>query len=77
MDGLYGKALLNRREEVWLVTLGYLLDLWECHKQFNEMAKPMREVSIDDVIRRDIKLKNFFTKQTKLRYYSWNIKLKI
>ncbi|KUP04272.1 hypothetical protein Q75_15875 [Bacillus coahuilensis p1.1.43] len=47
----YGTALLNHREEeVWLMPLGYLLDLWECHKQFNGIAKPMREVSIDDVI---------------------------
>ncbi|MGD6778461.1 hypothetical protein ACQCT3_02640 [Sutcliffiella horikoshii] len=43
--------MLNRKEEeVWLMPLGYLLDLWECHKQFNGIAKPMREVSIDDVI---------------------------
>ena len=29
---------------------GYLLDLWECHKQFNGMAKPKRELFIDEVI---------------------------
>ncbi|WP_202595345.1 hypothetical protein [Halalkalibacter okhensis] len=47
----YGTAHLNRREEeVWLMPLGYLLDLWECHKQFTGIAQPKKEVSIDDVI---------------------------
>ena len=27
-----------------------LLDLWECHKQFLGLAKPKRELTIDDVI---------------------------
>ncbi len=30
--------------------MGYLMDLWECHKQFAGIAKPLMEVSIDDVI---------------------------
>jgi hypothetical protein len=31
----YGTVQLNRsEEEVWLMPIGYLLDLWECHKQF-------------------------------------------
>ncbi|WP_169823062.1 hypothetical protein [Anaerobacillus alkalilacustris] len=47
----YGTAHLNRREEeVWLTPFGYLLDLWECHKQFTGIAQPKKEVSIDDVI---------------------------
>ncbi|WP_231512536.1 MULTISPECIES: hypothetical protein [Bacillaceae] len=47
----YGTALLNRSEdEVWLMPLGYLMDLWECHKQFNGIAKPRKDVFIDDAI---------------------------
>jgi len=47
----YGTVHLNRTEdEMWLMPLGLLLDLWECHKQFLGMAKPMRELFIDDVI---------------------------
>lgn len=30
--------------------LGYIMDLWECHKQFIGIAKPRREYFIDDVI---------------------------
>ncbi|MEC1771949.1 hypothetical protein [Schinkia azotoformans] len=42
---------MNRsEEEVWLMPMGYLLDLWECHKQFNGIAKPKQELFIDDVI---------------------------
>lgn len=29
---------------------GFLLDLWECHRQFLGMAKPRRVLSIDDII---------------------------
>jgi len=29
---------------------GYLLDLWECHKQFIGISKPKTEQYIDDVI---------------------------
>jgi len=29
---------------------GLLLDLSECHKQYNGMAKPKMEYTIDDVI---------------------------
>ena len=28
---------------------GLLLDLWECHKQFEGISKPKVEVFIDDV----------------------------
>ncbi len=30
--------------------IGLLLDLIECHKQYYGLAKPRREISIDDVI---------------------------
>ena len=36
--------------EVWLMPFGYLLDLWECHKQYNSLAVPKRERCIDDII---------------------------
>ena len=37
-------------EEAWLMPFGYLLDLWECHKQFTGISKPKRELFIDDII---------------------------
>ena len=47
----YGTVHLNRtEEEVWLTPLGFLLDLWECHKQFNGWAKAKREVFIDEIL---------------------------
>lgn len=47
----YGLAHLNlSQEEVWLMPFGLLLDLWECHKQYNGIAKPKRVDCIDDVI---------------------------
>lgn len=47
----YGTVQLRRtEEEVWLMPIGYLLDLWECHKQFLGIAKPKRELFIDDII---------------------------
>ena len=39
-----------RQDEVWLTLFGLLLDLWECHKQYSGVAKPKREVFIDDII---------------------------
>lgn len=39
-----------KQDEVWLAPFGLLLDLWECHKQYNGIAKPKREVFIDDII---------------------------
>jgi hypothetical protein len=30
--------------------IGYLLDLWECHRQYMDSAKPKRERFIDDII---------------------------
>ncbi len=29
---------------------GLLLDLWECHRQWNGIAKPKLNLTIDDVI---------------------------
>lgn len=47
----YGVTQLHRSErEVWLMPLGHLLDQWEIHKQFNGLAKPFRELLIDDVM---------------------------
>lgn len=47
----YGTVHLNRsEEETWLTPLGLLMDLWECHKQFLGMAKPLREWFIDEII---------------------------
>ena len=37
-------------EEVWLMPFGFLLDLWECHKQFIGISKPKREANIDEVV---------------------------
>nr|DAF57823.1 MAG TPA: hypothetical protein [Siphoviridae sp. ctm8l1]DAP60736.1 MAG TPA: hypothetical protein [Caudoviricetes sp.]DAV25325.1 MAG TPA: hypothetical protein [Caudoviricetes sp.]DAX96491.1 MAG TPA: hypothetical protein [Caudoviricetes sp.]DAZ13215.1 MAG TPA: hypothetical protein [Caudoviricetes sp.] len=37
-------------DEVWLMPFGLLLDLWECHKQWNGQAKPKCEHFIDDII---------------------------
>ncbi|MDO5577739.1 MAG: hypothetical protein Q4F90_00390 [Ruminococcus sp.] len=38
------------QDEVWLIPFGLLLDLWECHRQYNGIAKPKRDLTIDDVI---------------------------
>jgi hypothetical protein len=47
----YGTVHLNRSEdEAWLMPLGHLMDLWECHKQFLGMSKPKREMFIEDII---------------------------
>jgi hypothetical protein len=47
----YGTVQLRRsEEETWLMPIGFLLDLWECHKQFLGISKPKRELTIDDVI---------------------------
>lgn len=29
---------------------GFLLDLWECHKQFTGVSKPKQHLTIDEVI---------------------------
>ncbi|MFR2638268.1 MAG: hypothetical protein ACLS9M_11700 [[Eubacterium] siraeum] len=47
----YGTTQLHlASEEVWLMPFGFLMDLWECHKQFMGIAKPKREVDIDEVV---------------------------
>lgn len=47
----YGLAHLDlSQDEVWLMPFGLLLDLWECHRQYNGIAKPKRDLTIDDVI---------------------------
>lgn len=47
----YGTAQLHlSANEVWLLPFGFLLDLWECHRQFMGIAKPKREMFIDEVI---------------------------
>lgn len=47
----YGTVHLNREEErVWLMPIGYLMDLWEVHKQFIGIVKPKQEYFIDDII---------------------------
>ncbi len=47
----YGLAHLHlSQDEVWLMPFGLLLDLWECHKQYNGQASPAREHYIDDII---------------------------
>lgn len=33
-----------------MMPFGLLLDLWECHKQYEGIAKPYTEVDIDDII---------------------------
>jgi hypothetical protein len=47
----YGTVHLNRSDdETWLMPVGLLLDLWECHRQFLGVAKPKRTLFIEDVI---------------------------
>ena len=51
----YGTVHLRRsEEETWLMPFGWLLDLRECHMQFLGMAKPKREVFIDQIIPYDL-----------------------
>jgi len=47
----YGLAHLRlTQDEVWMMPFGLLLDLWECHKQYQGLAKPKQILTIDDVI---------------------------
>ncbi|MBD5113558.1 MAG: hypothetical protein HDT42_13655 [Ruminococcaceae bacterium] len=47
----YALAHLNLTQtEFWLMPFGLLLDLWECNRQYNGLAKPKIERFIDDVI---------------------------
>lgn len=46
----YGTVQLGMSaEDFWLCPLGLFLDLWECHKQYVGIAKPLVERFIDDV----------------------------
>jgi len=38
------------QDEFWLMPFGLLMDLWECHKQWNGISKPKQHLTIDDVI---------------------------
>lgn len=47
----YGLAHLHlSQDEVWMMPFGLLLDLWECHKQYNGQAKSLRERFIEEII---------------------------
>ncbi|WP_413544579.1 hypothetical protein [Dehalococcoides mccartyi] len=47
----YGTVHLNRsEEETWLTPIGLLMDLWECHRQYLGLAKPKREMFIEEII---------------------------
>ena len=47
----YGLAQLHlTQEEFWQMPFGLLMDLWECHKQYNGVSKPKRKMYIDDII---------------------------
>ncbi|HJI60724.1 MAG TPA: hypothetical protein OIM34_01905 [Ruminococcus bromii] len=47
----YGVVQLNLSiDETVLMPLGLLLDLLECHKQYNGLAKPKMDLTIDDII---------------------------
>ncbi|NLI70639.1 MAG: hypothetical protein GX364_07235 [Firmicutes bacterium] len=51
----FGTVHLNRtEEETWLTPVGFLLDLWECHRQFLRLAKPKRELFVDEIIPSDL-----------------------
>ena len=38
------------KSENFEMALGLFLDLLECHKQYNDLAKPKRDLTIDDII---------------------------
>ena len=44
------KHLHLSEKEYWLMPFGLTLDLWECYRQENGIAKPKRDVFIDDII---------------------------
>ena len=39
-----------RMEEVWLMPFRLLMDLWECHRQYNGISKPKQNLTIDEII---------------------------
>lgn len=59
----YGTAQLHlASEEMWLMPFGFLMDLWECHKQFIGISKPKREADIDEVVPMGICLEKWLKK---------------
>jgi hypothetical protein len=42
--------LNHSEDETWLMPIGLLMDLWECHKQYLGIAKPKVERFVDDII---------------------------
>ena len=34
----------------WNMSIGLFLDLWACHQQYNQREKPLKELSIDEII---------------------------
>jgi hypothetical protein len=51
----FGLANLGLSEdEIWLMPIGKLLDLFECHRQYLGISKPYREIFIDEVISENI-----------------------
>ena len=37
-------------DRFWFMPIGVFLDLWACHKQWIGVEKPVRVMSIDDVV---------------------------
>jgi hypothetical protein len=37
-------------DEVWLIPVELLLDLWECHRQFVGLSAGRREVGMGEVV---------------------------
>ena len=51
----YGTVHLCRtEEETWLMPIGYLMDMWEIHKQFLGISKPKAIYDIDDILPWDL-----------------------
>ena len=49
------KAHLNLSfDEFWLMPIGLILDLWECHRQYHGISKPKIKKYIDEV-KEDVK----------------------
>jgi hypothetical protein len=47
----YGTTQLGfTQDEVWLMPVGLLLDLWECHREFLGLSAGRRDVGLDEVV---------------------------
>ena len=44
------RPFLYTTSSIWLMPFGLLMDLWECHRQYNGISKPKQNLTIDDVI---------------------------